>query len=150
MNILNLLHWHGLRRVDLFPSLHEGLCTVHFVSKTSISLQFDTEMQNEEFCRIISGSDAVLNLVCFLCHNYILRRQWESGLQDKVTLPGCLSWRKWTARTKQFRILLSFKLEHIEGLLTDWWNNGRHLSRSHRPFISHSCLISAAYIIILP
>lgn len=40
----------------------------------------------------------------------------HTGLQDKVTLPGWLSWRKQPARTKQFRILLSLKLEHIEGL----------------------------------
>lgn len=40
----------------------------------------------------------------------------HTGLQDKVTLPGWLSWRKQPSRTKQFRILLSLKLEHIEGL----------------------------------
>lgn len=107
---------------------------------------------NKDLSCIISGSE--MQYVCVLCqhlkHLRGLRRLWQTRLQDKVTLLGCLSWRKWPARTKQFRILLSFKLEHIEGLLCDWWNNGSHLSRSHRPFISHSCLISGAYIIILP
>lgn len=71
-------------------------------------------------------SDAALNCVCvcFLCLN-LLQLQASEGmgslsLPDKVTLLGCLSLRKWPARTKQFRILLSFKLEHIEGLLSDW------------------------------
>lgn len=57
-----------------------------------------------------------LNLV----HLQRPKSQQESRLQDKVTLLGCLSQRNWPSRTKQFRILLSFKLEHIEGLLSDW------------------------------
>lgn len=77
-----------------------------------------------ESCGFAAPRCVDLNCVCSPCLNLkqlkVPRDGASLGYWARLPWPGCLSWRKRPARTKQFRILLLFKLEHIEGLLSDW------------------------------